>query len=473
MPPLGGKKKRSQAGRPNLTVPTDSTSGVLVSIGTQRLILLAPDNRVIRFVLSPAATYFRMDGQERKTAAAADFIPGDQMVVDSAKDDEGEIYAIQITRKQAGTDEDRKRIAALDQSMVQARLEPVPGGEPEPDDRPRLRRNDGKAATESRTKTEMPKTAEPVQPQVAEQERPQPPATVLVAQDRDKGDDEYGRAPVLKHGKPVQTASTRTPQASPASTPIAAAVSSPEWKADPPMTATQEEHPMLAKAREATRSLAESMPNYITQQVTTRYTSTKRRNPDWHAEDIISAEVIVENGHERYRNLQVNFKPTKKSLDELGGARSTGEFFTVLMDLFDPSTAAEYRYSRPESIANRLAYVFNFKVTEPHSHWMVHSQAQSYKPAYKGSFWVDKETGHVLRIEMQATGIPPQFPYDVVETTTDYDFVRIGAREYLVPIKAENLSCEAATGFCARNLMEFKNYRKFAAESEILPSSPQ
>jgi hypothetical protein len=239
------------------------------------------------------------------------------------------------------------------------------------------------------------------------------------------------------------------------------------------MTTSQEEHPMLAKAREATRSLAEAMPNYITQQVTTRYSSTKRQNPDWHAEYIISAEVIVENGRERYRNLQVNFKPTKKTLDELGGARSTGEFFTVLMDLFDPSTAAEFRYSRPETIENRVAYVFNFKVTQPHSHWTVHSPAQSYKPAYKGSCWVDKETGHILRIEMQATGIPAQFPYDVVELTTDYDFVRIGAREYLVPVKAENLSCEAATGYCAHNLMEFKNYKKFAAESEILPTSPQ
>src|SRR5690242_12245728 len=60
--PLGGKKKRSQAKKPELTVPTDSASGLLVKVGAEKLVILAADNRVIRYVISPAATFFRMEG---------------------------------------------------------------------------------------------------------------------------------------------------------------------------------------------------------------------------------------------------------------------------------------------------------------------------------------------------------------------------------------------------------------------------
>jgi hypothetical protein len=475
-PPLGKKKPRSQAGKPNLTVPTGSAEGLLVSLGTERAVVLADDKRVLRFVVSPAAKFYRMEGQEQKDFAAADLKPGDRVKVDSVQDEEGETYAITITRQRPGTEEEKKRVAGTDQTLIQARIEPIAGGEPEPDERPRLRRQDGSGAAPKGKPKDAPAPAQ--QAEATADVQPDRPATVVVPREEDKGDEEFGRVPVIRRGKPVQTASSKAPASAPTAASVPAvpqpqARAADEWKADPPMAgaAQKEEHPILVKAREASHAYLETMPNYFCQQITTRYVSTRRHKPDFQAQDIISAEVVVENGHERYRNLQVNFKPTKKTLDEIGGSRSTGEFFTEQEDVFDPSTAAEFRYSRPETIANRVAYVFSFKVTQPHSHWTIHHPSQSYRPAYKGSMWIDKETARVLRIEMQATGLPADFPFDVVETTSDYDFVKIGAREYLVPVRAENLSCEAATGFCARNLIEFKNYRKFAAESEILPTT--
>ena len=63
-------------------------------------------------------------------------------------------------------------------------------------------------------------------------------------------------------------------------------------------------------------------------------------------------------------------------------------------------------------------------------------------PAYKGSVWIDKHTGHVLRIEMQAKKIPEAFPEITVETAVDYDTVSLGAADkFLLPVHAEALSC--------------------------------
>ena len=92
---------------------------------------------------------------------------------------------------------------------------------------------------------------------------------------------------------------------------------------------------------------------------------------------------------------------------------------------------------------------------------------QSVLPAYKGSVWIDKKTWRILRIEMQARNVPEEFPLDTIEWVVDYSFVRIGGAEFLLPVHAENLSCWRGTTRCARNALDFRNYRKFTSESQI------
>ena len=88
-------------------------------------------------------------------------------------------------------------------------------------------------------------------------------------------------------------------------------------------------------------------------------------------------------------------------------------------------------------------------------------------PAYRGSVWIDKKTWSVLRIEMQARDVPVEFPLDIIELAVDYAFVRIGGAEFLLPVRAENLSCWRNGGSCVRNEINFRNYRKFTSESQI------
>ena len=71
------------------------------------------------------------------------------------------------------------------------------------------------------------------------------------------------------------------------------------------------------------------------------------------------------------------------------------------------------------------------------------------------------------RIEQDARKIPPLFPFDTIETTTDYDYVRLETQSFLLPVESEVLSCQRGTGICARNKIEFRNYRKFGSESDI------
>ena len=262
--------------------------------------------------------------------------------------------------------------------------------------------------------------------------------------------------PKLKRGKPSEYArnNKRAEETAP-----------PESAAETATAAADPRHEFIEKARAMSISFVKTLPNYVCQQFTTRYVS-ENHVTDWKARDVVSAEVVYEDGKESYRNLAINGKATKKSVEETG-AWSTGEFGTLLSDLFSEGTAAEFHYARDAKMAGLTASIYDYEVERPHSHWKVMVPGQFIRPAYRGSVWVDKKSARVLRIEIQAKEIPDDFPRDMVETALDYEFVSLGTEKYLLPVKAEILSCLRGTNSCERNTIEFRNYHRFSGASTI------
>ncbi|MDZ4798628.1 MAG: hypothetical protein SGI92_10735, partial [Bryobacteraceae bacterium] len=232
------------------------------------------------------------------------------------------------------------------------------------------------------------------------------------------------------------------------------------------LRAEDAEDPRVTKAREATLAYLGSLPNYYCKENIARYVSTSTP-VSWRAVDLLSMALVYEKGRERYTNITINGKPAKKGMEEMSGSWSTGEFATVLQDLFHESTAAEFRLLRTASIAGRDATVFDFEVDQANSHWRVQVPGQVFMPAYKGSVWIDKETSKVLRVEMQARKVPKAFPLDTVESAVEFGFVRIGDQQFLLPTHAEILSCVRGTSDCSRNVIDFRNYHKYSGESTI------
>jgi hypothetical protein len=225
--------------------------------------------------------------------------------------------------------------------------------------------------------------------------------------------------------------------------------------------------PIIDKTRETAFEFTESLPNYIVKQYTTRYQSdsASRGHTQWQALDIVTADVVAENGKESYRNLLVNGKPAKSA--EQSGSWSEGEFASTLQAILSPASDALFTNKRSTTIVNRPAYRYDYTIEQPRSSWQVEASGSRYRPAYGGAIWIDKETSRVLRIEMSARNIPREFPLDQVESTVDYDFVLIGDKKYLLPTHSEALSCERGTTQCSRNVIDFRNYKKYGADSSI------
>ena len=154
-------------------------------------------------------------------------------------------------------------------------------------------------------------------------------------------------------------------------------------------------------------------------------------------------------------------------MEDLPGSWSTGEFASVLLDIFSPYTATDFRYRHMSRSGGREAYLYDFQVDREHSHWHIAMPSQSVLPAYRGSLWIDKETSRVLRIEMQAVRLPEEFPLDKVEMASDYEFIRIADRQFLLPVHSENLMCQRGSNMCSHNVIDFRNYHKYAGEATI------
>jgi hypothetical protein len=222
----------------------------------------------------------------------------------------------------------------------------------------------------------------------------------------------------------------------------------------------------VAAARSNSESYTAEMPNFLVQQVTTRYYANSVP-AQWKAVDMVEAEVACVDGSEDYRNIRVNGKPTRQPIEKTG-AWSTGEFVTTLQDVLSPMTAAAFKKRGESTVANRAAVVYDYSVRQPRSHWrIVPPDGKWYAPAYTGAIWIDKETKRVLRIEQRTSAMPPDFPYSKAESTLDYDFVRIEGKQHLLPVRSENLSCHRGSFNCTRNDIEFRNYRKFTADSNV------
>jgi len=459
-----------------------TTGGILRRATSNQLVIQADDHRIVWYRLAPQI----MVQKDGKDAELREFALGDYLSVDSNSDDESIKTAVSVIWKKAGTPDDLAeasknwdlpRIETSARAAVKTNSSASSPPRQSDDERPVLRRNDPKPEPSPEDKPQEKNDKK----EVAIQEEPDnsPPPTQMRPPDPKADADDPGK-PALRRGVPAPRAKAAEPPvetASVAPAPVTAAPVAPA--ADKPVLVKQAEpqpipvqdDPIITRAREAAFAYSETLPNYVVQQMTTRYQSDHPK-AGWQALDIVTADLTYQDGSESYKNIKIGNKSFNQSMNDIPGSRSTGEFSTMLEQLFERG-AAKFRPAGQETLHNRSAYVYSFEITRELSRWRIEAPSELYYPAMKGSVWIDKETSRVLRIEQQGKPLPALFPFDTIESTADYDFIRLGTSgPYLLPVEAEVLSCQRGTGICSRNKIEFRNYKKFGAQSDITFDKP-
>ncbi|MBM3761517.1 MAG: hypothetical protein FJW36_14870 [Acidobacteria bacterium] len=223
--------------------------------------------------------------------------------------------------------------------------------------------------------------------------------------------------------------------------------------------------PLIDQAASAAFEFDGTLPNFLCDEIVTRFMSDDKP-PKWKKKDKVEVDLMYINQKEDYRNVRVNGKPLKSGTPEDTGSWSTGDWGATLVDILHPATAAVFKRRGKDRIVDIDCEVFDFTVQKSNSHWTVR-YGNPIKPAYKGAIWVDPISHRTLRTEMQAIKLPNDYELDWVEQMTEYGWVKIGEEKLLLPVKSENIACWRYITKCSRNEIEFKNYRKFSAESTI------
>jgi hypothetical protein len=465
-----GRSSKTKSNKNSNAVVTTTIGTIRRSVANQ-VVVEPADHRIVWYRVTSTTKFMK----NNKEVDAAAFTPGDHATIDSTADDEDMYTAVEVRFDKEGDPEERAH-ATEDWDLPKLEGGPVGKGgavQRDPgDERPVLRRansGDDSAQKEAAPAASAPQTAKTQAPPPEPEDNR--PATTVKPPDPPRDPDDPG-PPSLRRGVPStrQMADLPPPRYEPLpdAPPKPAAANAPRQAADaPPAFQGKPVDPIIEKAREAASNYMSSLPNYFCQQMTARYQSDHPKT-GWDALDVVTADVAYEDGHESYKNIKVGNKAVGKSMEDIGGTRSTGEFSSVLEDLLSPYTDASFRKSGTDTLHGRSTWVYKYEIPRERSHWRIEAPSQLYYPAHTGTIWIDKETSRVMRIEQGTINMPRLFPFDTVETVTDYEFISLAAGvKYLLPADAEVLSCLRGTSMCSRNRLEFRNYRKFGAESSI------
>ena len=432
-------------------IPTRTVEGTLRLRDAKRLILDTDDKRTVLIQIDKQTDFGRQDLSKLQ--------PGDHLRVDAREGEEAYLFAVTVELVKAGTPDERAKASqALPPDAFGAQVEMEATSK-----RPSMT---GPGSSPPSANPEKQTAAEKKQEEDAIPE-PREAYTVLKAPE---GTDP--NRPKLTRGRPRKPAQQLesaeevlvTIAAASASAPLVVEAREARVATPAPSSGTRTD-PIIDKAREATANLTADFPNYVVRQLTTRrYSDTAK--VEWKVADVVEADLIVEGGSERYRNLKINGKSAKTRPEDTG-AWSVGEFVSTPTQLLG-SGSAEFRNRLETNFNGRKAWRYDFSVPQERSGWRIEAAGQSYYPAQRGRLWLDKETARVLRLEMEGLKFPGEFPIDKTEMTLDYDFVSIGSRKFLLPVKSEILSCHRGKPDCSLNVLEFRNYRKFEAESQLI-----
>lgn len=233
-------------------------------------------------------------------------------------------------------------------------------------------------------------------------------------------------------------------------------------------------------ARQAADAAAERMPDFTVKQIINRYHSPGGLN-NWTLDDRLTVAVSYRaEGSEDYKLLAINDVPyTKESRDgrtgytNAGGTSSTGEFVTVLKALFAPESQTAFRMVDTDTLQQRRTLVYEYEVKTEHSQQRISAPSLTDRvivTGFRGRVWIDRETYRVLRLESEAVDIPADYPVTAASRMIDYAPVKIGEREFLLPVHADvRLAVRVGREkYYSRNDIRFRGYRRFGAEVRII-----
>jgi hypothetical protein len=421
------RHKKGDKGSAENALNTIAADGYTLTNEATKFVIATDDGRTITMTVEPKTVFTGKDGA---TLAGNKIEQGSFVHIEAAEDDEAYLTAV--------------KIGLLKDPAPEA---PTPT-----------------AAGDAGTKEAAPPADPKLAAELAKPAATDAPDRPILRRGRPAGHDEFP-----EDEKPPASAAAKP------SKPTAPTAAAKKDSGDFTITSADFEHKKVAgddeqisRTREWAQTFTQGLPNYVCEEITTRYME-ESRSAGWQALDVVTAKVVYEDGHENYRDITVGGRKTNKSMMDIGGSRSTGEFAGYLQGLF-LTNAAQFKFYQSTSVSGTPSAIYDFTIPLKHNQgeWTIIVGGQALRPQFSGSVWLEKATGQVRRIEFQADKIPKDFPDDSVQSAVDYEAIHLGTSLFLLPVHAENIACRRGTTVCTKNEIDFRDYHKYSGESPIV-----
>jgi len=226
---------------------------------------------------------------------------------------------------------------------------------------------------------------------------------------------------------------------------------------------------LVERARQKALAYTQSLPDFLATEIVRRYAGSMTDGLGGNPIDTLTIHLRYLQHKEDHKLVLVDGKPTNRTFETLEGTVASGEFGATLGAIFDPATQTAFRWQSWKNLRGRRVAVIGYQVTGGNSHYRLGTTADGRTAmadaGYHGILEIDAETGEVLYLEYIADHVPESLHLTYAGTKVDYALADIAGRNYLVPSRAET-EMRAPTAW-ARNVMEFREYRRFSADSTI------
>lgn len=242
----------------------------------------------------------------------------------------------------------------------------------------------------------------------------------------------------------------------------------------PAISASDPHLGLVSKLCEFALTYRQQLPDFIAQQTTTAR--------EGFSTNIITARVTFRQGQEHYSHVTINGRSAGRFLGTSTPPKnlrlsSTGEFGSLLVDLFASPAAVQFKFRKEASLRGISVAVYEFHLPAvKNTFWTLRgTDGRTLKPGFHGQLWLEQQTGRPLREELEPVSLPDSSGVASLKTVTDYTMTSVGdVGAFLLPVSSESTICFLRSKVsCSANVLVFHDYRKFAATARILDASPE
>jgi hypothetical protein len=234
----------------------------------------------------------------------------------------------------------------------------------------------------------------------------------------------------------------------------------------------EQQRQTLDAAREIAIHYASKLPDFTCNEQVERTDQLQRPGQPLAVShyDHLIVQLSYAGQKENYKLVSINGSPTTQPLSSLDGIITGGEFGSLELGVFDPSSAADFQWKETTTLRKHRAAVYTYRIARANSHYMLgrrldDGQLASVAAGYHGEVVLDWDTSRVLRLTADADDIPKETGITASSVQVDYDFVDVAGGKHLLPSHSDSRMEHGDRQL--GNVVTYTAYHKFEVDSSI------